>query len=99
MRITDLGEGVCLFEREDGGDRADDHHEDGEQEHGVQHPVLAGDARHPPVANLRFCDSEMGIWSVCEQVMGINLDGSDLDCLGLDFWYLVCLHLHSFWVI
>ena len=40
-----------------------------------------------------------GIWSVCEQVMGINLDGSDLDCLGLDFWYLVCLHLHSFWVI
>lgn len=59
MRLTDLGEGVSLFEREDGGDRADDHHEDGEQEHGVQHPVLAGDARHPPVANLRICESEM----------------------------------------
>ena len=64
MRVTDLGEGVSLFEREDGGDRADDHHEDGEQEHGVQHPVLAGDARHPPVANLRICDSEMfGLYS------------------------------------
>ena len=56
--MTDLGEGVRLFEREDGGDRADDHHEDGEQEHGVQHPVLAGDARHPPVANLK---SELAI--------------------------------------
>ena len=55
MRMTNLGEGVCLFEREDGGHRADDHHEDGEQEHGVQHPVLAGDARHPPVTNLRIC--------------------------------------------
>ena len=42
--------------------------------------------------------NNFGIWSVCEQVMGINLDGLDLDCLGLDFWYLVCLHLHSFWV-
>ena len=51
--MTDLREGVRLFEREDGGYGADNHHEDGEQEHGVQHPVLAGDARHPPVANLK----------------------------------------------
>ena len=50
---TDLWEGVGLFEGEDGGYGADDHHKDGEQEHGVQHPVLAGDARHPPVANLK----------------------------------------------
>ena len=28
------------------------------------------------------------IWSVREQVMGINLDGFDLDSFGLDFWYL-----------
>ena len=43
--------------------------------------------------------AEFGIWSVCEQVMGINLDGFDLDSFGLDFWYLEFLHLHSFWVI
>ena len=42
---------------------------------------------------------KVGIWSVCEQVMGINLDGFDLDSFGLDFWYLEFLHLHSFWVI
>ena len=42
---------------------------------------------------------DLGIWSVCEQVMGINLDGFDLDSFGLDFWYLEFLHLHSFWVI
>ena len=50
--MTHLRESVRLFEGEDGGDRADDHHEDGEEEHGVQDPVLATDARHPPVANL-----------------------------------------------
>ena len=38
----------------------------------------------------------LGIWSVCEQVMGINLDGFDLDSFDLEFWYLDFLHLHSF---
>ena len=52
------------------------------------------------VSALQFrIEIYLGIWSVCEQVMGINLDGFDLDSFGLDFWYLEFLHLHSFWVI
>ena len=47
----------------------------------------------------RIVTEVLGIWSVCEQVMGINLDGFDLESFGLDFWYLEFLHLHSFWVI
>ena len=54
MSVTNLGQSVGLLEGEDGGDRADDHDQDGGQEHGVQHAVLGRDARHPPVADLKW---------------------------------------------
>ena len=48
--------------------------------------------------NLCKLKFDLGIWSVCEQVMDINLVGLDLDSFGLNFWYLeffICIH---FWV-
>ena len=79
MSVTNLGQSVGLLEGEDGGDRADDHDQDGGQEHGVQHAVLGRDARHPPVADLKRDISILSfIWtkiSTCKIKFGylINL--------------------------
>lgn len=55
-----LGQSVgTLSEGEDGGDRADDHDQDGEEEDGVEDSVSAGYTRNPPVADHKLLVSDI----------------------------------------